>query len=333
MRQFVIGVMFSISMLNAAAQQGAHHYPAKLVVAADGSGDFVRIQDAVNATRDLGYARVTIYIRKGVYAEKLVIPAWKTNLTLMGESADSTIITGDDYSGKNGINTFTSYTLLVAGNDTHLINLTIRNTAGAVGQAVALHLAADRVIVSGCAIRGYQDTCYAAGERNRQYVVDCFIEGTTDFIFGEAQTVFDRCHIRSLSNSYITAAATRPGQAFGFVLMNCALDARDGVDRVYLGRPWRPYARTVILTSQLGAHIVPAGWDAWSGDVMFPDKERTAYMAEYRNTGPGASTTARVRWSHQLTQAEARTYTVSNILKGEDGWNPEVVLRAYPRQH
>jgi len=305
-----------------------------LTVALDGTGDFTSIQEAINAIRDLGPRQITIHIKKGVYHEKVVIPSWKTRISLVGENADSTIIVNNDYSGKpvacgkdaygrTQMSTFTSYTLLIQGDDCNVKDLTIINNAGRVGQAVALHVEGDRCMVTGCHLLGNQDTLYLATGTSRQYYRDCYIEGTTDFIFGEATAVFDHCTIKSLINSYITAAATTRRQNYGFVFLRCKLIADTGVNKVYLGRPWRPYARTVYINTEMGSHIVPQGWDPWAGDAMFPDKDKTAFYAEYQNTGPGGGTQRRVPWSKQLTKAEAESYTVSIILGGQDAWYPE----------
>ncbi|GAB3568952.1 hypothetical protein GCM10027578_22460 [Spirosoma luteolum] len=310
-------------------------YPTSLTVAADGSGSFRTIQEAVNAVRDLSQEQVLIFIRPGTYREKLVIPAWKTKISLIGERADSTIITGDDYSGKpipggaepTGRSTFVTYTthtVLVEGNDVVLENLTIENTANRnrsgprVGQAVALHIEGDRCVVRNCRLLGHQDTVYAATETSRQLYQQCYIEGTTDFIFGEATAVFLRCTLHSLSNSYITAAATSPRQPYGFVFLDCTLTADTAATRVFLGRPWRPHARTVFIRSRLGSHIVPAGWDNWRNAA----NEKTTFYAEYGSTGPGAAPDKRAPWSHQLTDTQASAYTLAAIFGGSSGWRP-----------
>lgn len=313
--------------------QPAPPYQSDLVVAADGSGDYRTIQEAVNSVRDLSDRHVTIHIKNGVYHEKLIVPSWKTHISLQGESEEGTVITNDDFSGKpvpagkdalgrDKFSTYTSYTVLVQGNDITMEDLTIRNTAGRVGQAVALHVEGDRFIAKHCRILGNQDTLYAAKEDSRQYYTDCFIEGTTDFLFGEATAVFERCTIKSLSDSYVTAASTRKNQQYGYVLIACRLVADETVKKVFLGRPWRPYAKTVYLHCELGAHITPAGWDPWKGDVMFPEKEKTAFYAEYENTGAGAAAASRLSWSRQLTPKEAKHYTVNTILSGKDQWQP-----------
>jgi pectinesterase len=297
-------------------------------VAQDGSGDFKTIQEAVNKVRDHSQQKTTILIKNGIYHEKLVIPSWKKNISLVGESKENTIITNDDYSGKDFPNhdftgnakysTYTSYTVLMQGNDCSAENLTIRNTAGRVGQAVALMIEADRCAVKNCVILGNQDTLYLAKD-GRNYFQDCYIEGTTDFIFGEATVVFEKCTIKSLQNSYITAASTTKEQAYGFVFFNCKLIAADGIDKVYLGRPWRPFAKTVFIKTEMNAQIKPEGWDPWKGDAMFPDKEKTVYYAEYQNSGSGSTISGRVKWAHQLKSAEAKKYTLKNIFRD---WNP-----------
>lgn len=298
----------------------------EITVSKDGSGDFSSIQEAINSTRDLGPGEVVIRIKSGTYNEKLEIPSWKHQLTLLGEDRKNTVITNNDFSGKmdpltkRELSTFTSYTVLVRGNDIKIENLTIQNTSCGEGQAVALHVEGDRFVIKDSNILGCQDTLYTATEGSRQLYINCFIEGTTDFIFGEATAVFIDCTIKSLKNSFITAAATPQNQEFGYVFFNCKLIAAEGVNQVYLGRPWRPYAKTVFINSQLGEHILPAGWEHWPGDPMFPHKERTTYYAEYNSSGPGASPSTRVDWSHQLTSKEADKYTLKNIFTSANDW-------------
>lgn len=304
-------------------------YPSSFTVAADGSGDFKTIQEAIYAVRDLSQQQVTIHIRNGVYKEKLVIPSWKTNITLLGESREGTIITYDDHAGKrmptrdemlktDSIRTYTSYTVLVEGNDCRLENLTVRNNSGRKGQAVALHVEGDRFVAKNCSILSNQDTLYAATSNSRQYYSNCFIEGTTDFIFGEAVAVFQTCTLRSLANSYITAAATRPGQAFGFVFFDCRLEADTMAKKVFLGRPWRPYAKTVFINTEMGSHIVREGWDNWRN----PANESTVIYAEYNSRGQGADAAARVKWSRQLSKKELKKYTLENIFSVPGKWVP-----------
>lgn len=301
-------------------------YPKSLTVAQDGSGDYATIQEAVNAVRDLSQEQVTIYIKAGVYKEKLVIPSWKSKISLIGEDNKTTIITNADFSGKDypggkdsfgrsKYSTYTSHTVLVQGDDFYAENLTIENAAGRVGQAVALHVEGDRVSIKNCRLIGNQDTLYAAKESSRQYYDGCYIEGTTDFIFGAATAVFQNCTIKSLTNSYITAASTTPVQKFGYVFMRCELIADTAATKVYLGRPWRPYAKTVFIETEMGAHILPVGWNNWNN----PENEKTALYAEYKSTGPGANAGQRVKWSKQLSSNEASEYSIENIF---GKWNP-----------
>lgn len=293
-------------------------------VSVDGSGDFKTIQEAVDACRDYAERDYRIFIKKGTYREKLVIPTWKRRITFIGEMVEETIITNDDYSGKVDRNgrkhsTFTSYTCLVAGNDIVFENITFVNSAGQVGQAVAVHVEGDRCVFRNCRLLGNQDTLFAAGETSRQFFDSCFIAGTTDFIFGPSTAVFRNCTILSKKNSYITAASTAQTRDHGFVFLNCRLIADSAGRMVYLGRPWRLHAYTAFIECELGSHIVPAGWHNWNK----PEAERTARFFEYRSRGSGANTSARLPWSRQLTDAEASALTVENILKGYDNWNPE----------
>lgn len=327
---FLMAFLIVIS-INADAQNKV--YPSEITVDKSMNGNYKTIQEAINSIRDLGEKEVKILVKNGTYREKVIIPSWKTKIHIIGESKENTIITFDDYAGKpnpsgkdafgiDKFSTFTSYTFLVQANDISLENLTIINAAGRVGQAVALHVEGDRFAAKNCRFLGNQDTLFATDENSRQYYFNCFIEGTTDFIFGKATAVFENCTIKSLTNSYITAAATSANQTFGFVFINCKLIAADGVNKVYLGRPWRPFAKTVFIKSDLGNHVVPEGWNPWKGDAMFPDKEKTALYAEYKNTGQNAGVKNRVVWAKQLTDKEAKLYSVKNILKGADTWNP-----------
>jgi pectinesterase len=330
MKKFFIIIGLLVTAVQLKAQGPV--YPKEVTVAQDGSGNYKTIQAAVNSVRDFGQ-QVTIHIKKGVYHEKLVIPTWKTQITLIGEDKENTIITNADYSGKANpggtdmfgnpkFSTFTSYTVLVQGNDFTAKNLTIENTAGRVGQAVALHVEGDRCVIENCRILGNQDTLYVSNPASRQYYKDCYIEGTTDFIFGEATCVFQSCTIKNLINSFTTAASTTAKQKFGYVLFDCKIIADTSVHKAYLGRPWRSYAKTVYIRCDLGAQILPEGWNPWKGDNMFPDKDKTAYYAEYKSTGPGANPKARVAWSHQLTDKEAKEYTLENIFGGRESWSP-----------
>jgi pectinesterase len=294
------------------------------VVAKDGTGHFRSIQEAVSACRDFAERRYFIFVKNGIYEEKLEIPSWKSQISIIGENVDSTIITFRDYSGKVGTNgkklsTFTSFTCKVAGNDIVFENITFINSAGRVGQAVALHVEGDRCIFRNCRLIGNQDTLLASGEHSRQYYLNCYIEGTTDFIFGPATAVFERCTVKSKKNSYITAASTLQSQEYGFVFLNCRLLADTAATKVYLGRPWRLHAYTAFLQCEMGAQIVPEGWHNWNK----PEAEKTARYFECMNYGLGANPSARVAWSHQLSQEDVRRLTAKHILRGIDNWDPD----------
>lgn len=289
-----------------------------ITVAQDGSGNYKTIQEAVMAIRDYSDVQVNIYVKKGIYKEKLIIPPQKIRIKLIGEDKENTIITYDDYSGKGAISTYTSHSVLVQGNGFVAENLTFENSAGPVGQAVALHVEADRVVIKNCKILGNQDTLFPSADTSRQYYVDCYIEGTTDFIFGAATVVFERCHIHSKKNSYITAASTTQNQKFGFVFFNCKLTADTAFKKVYLGRPWRPYAKTVFINTEMGDHILPQGWSVWNKN----ENHKTTYYAEYGSYGPGFVKEQRVDWSHQLTKKEVKQYTLKNIFAGSSNWLP-----------
>ncbi len=284
-------------------------------VALDGSGDYKSIQDAINDCKSFPYERITIYIKNGIYKEKIKVNEWNTNILLIGENKEKTVITYDDNFNKIGLgknSTFYTYSLLVEANDIILKNLTIENSSGDIGQAVALSVISDRVVVDNCRILGCQDTLYTSGE-GKQYYKNCYIEGTTDFIFGSATAFFDNCQIHSKKNSYITAASTPKNALFGLVFNECSLTSNDDVTNVYLGRPWRIYAKTVFINCQLGSHIAPEGWFNWSK----PEAEITSYYGEYNSKGEGYSPKSRAKWSRQLTKSKARKYTISNCLGSE----------------
>jgi len=299
-----------------------------ILVAKDGSGEFTSIQKAVNSIRDLGPGEALIKVKSGIYNEKIVIPSSKHLITIEGEDKENTIITNDDFYGKlnpitnEKLTTFDSYTVLVAGDNIKISNLTIQNSSCNQGQAVSLHVEGDRFVMINSKVLGCQDTLYAAKDNSRQYYENCYIEGTTDFIFGQATAVFQNCEIRSLADSYITAAATSKENEFGFIFFECHLTAKEGISKVFLGRPWRPFAKTVFINTTMGTHIVPEGWNPWKGDKMFPDKEKTAFYAEYGSRGEGANSDKRVDWSHQLSKKDLKKYTLKNIFNKSESWMP-----------
>ncbi|MCC8088381.1 MAG: pectinesterase family protein [Rikenellaceae bacterium] len=276
------------------------------IVAQDGSGDFTTIQEAVNSCKHFHYVPTEIHIKNGIYREKVEIPSWITGVRLIGEDKFETKIIYDDYSSKQVrdtvINTFTSYTLRILGDDTQFHNLTIENDTPMLGQAVALHVESGNVLVNNCRLIGNQDTFYANGRTSEIFVTDSYIEGTTDFIFGSAKLFIDNSVIHCKKNSYITAASTPEGRDLGFAIFNTDITADQSVDKMYLGRPWRIFAKTVFIDCAMGDFILPAGWHNWNK----PEAESTVYYGEYGTTGN--STDNRVSWSRIMTRSEAEAY-------------------------
>lgn len=289
-----------------------------LVVSRDGTGDFRTLQEAVESARAFMDYTVTIYVKNGVYKEKVIVPSWVENIDIIGEDRDKTIITYDDHANINKMGTFRTYTVKVEGSDITFKNLTIENNAAQLGQAVALHTEGDRLKFINCRILGNQDTIYTGAKFTRLYFKDCYIDGTTDFIFGPSTALFENCMIHSKRNSYVTAASTPKEAKYGYIFKHCKLTAEPGVDKVYLGRPWRPYAYTLFIECELGKHIVPAGWHNWGKQ----SNEETARYVEYKNTGEGANVSERVAWSKQLTKKEAEAVTVDAIFGTQSNWNP-----------
>lgn len=281
-----------------------------IVVSRDGTGNFRTLQEAIESARAFMDYTVTIYVRNGVYKEKVIVPSWVENIDIIGEDRDKTIITYDDHANINKMGTFRTYTVKVEGSDITFKNLTIENNAAQLGQAVALHTEGDRLKFINCRILGNQDTIYTGAKFTRLYFKDCYIDGTTDFIFGPSTALFEDCIIHSKRNSYVTAASTPKEAKYGYVFKHCKLTAEPGVDKVYLGRPWRPYAYTLFIECELGKHIVSAGWHNWGKQ----SNEETARYMEYKNTGEGANASERVAWSKQLTKKEAEAVTVDAIF-------------------
>lgn len=299
-------------------QQYVCHYD--LVVAKDGSGDFFTVQEAINAVPDYRKnARTTILIKEGSYKEKVIIPASKNAVSLIGQGEVK--ITYDDYASKPNIfgenkGTSGSSSCYIYAPDFYAENITFENTSGPVGQAVACFVSADRAYFKKCRFLGFQDTLYTYGKGCRQYYDECYIEGTVDFIFGWSTAVFNRCHIHSIGNGYITAPSTDKGQKYGYVFYNCEITANSDVDKVYLSRPWRPYAQAVFIQCNMGKHILPEGWDNWRNK----NNEKTVFYAEYKSKGEGANPGKRVAYSKQLKNTEG--YSIEEVLSGNDGWNP-----------
>ena len=311
----VLGLLLLLSVVSAAWAQERQD---TIVVSRDGTGNFRTLQEAIESARAFMDYTVTIYVKNGVYKEKVIVPSWVENIDIIGEDRDKTIITYDDHANINKMGTFRTYTVKVEGSDITFKNLTIENNAAQLGQAVALHTEGDRLKFINCRILGNQDTIYTGAKFTRLYFKDCYIDGTTDFLFGPSTALFDNCMIHSKRNSYVTAASTPKEAKYGYIFKHCKLTAEPGVDKVYLGRPWRPYAYTLFIECELGKHIVPAGWHNWGKQ----SNEETARYMEYKNTGEGANVSERVAWSKQLTKKEAEAVTVDAIFGTQSNWNP-----------
>ncbi|KAG9459759.1 hypothetical protein H6P81_004267 [Aristolochia fimbriata] len=297
-----------------------------LTVAQDGTGNFTTIGEAIEFAPDNSPDRVIIFVKTGLYDENVVIPSQKTNIVLLGDGIDATVITGNRSVG-DGWTTFRSATLAVSGEGFLARGISVYNTAGpAKGQAVALRVNADLAALYQCSFVGYQDTLYA--HSFRQFYRECDVYGTVDFIFGNAAVVFQGCNLvarRPLpgqSNIFTAQSRTDEYETTGISIQNCSILAADDLDaattKSYLGRPWRPYSRTVYIESFIDDLIVPAGWSEWSGGNG--TGLDTLYYGEYGNSGPGAGTAQRVTWPgyHVMSYEDALQFTVSEFITGED---------------
>ena len=285
------------------------------VVATDGSGNFRTVQEAINAVPDFRKNETVIFIKKGVYKEKLVLAGSKTNVVFLGEERDQTILTFDDFASKKNrfgeeMGTTGSTSFYLFGDGFRAENITFENSAGPVGQAVAVRIDGDMVVFINCRFSGFQDTLYPHGEKSRQYYRNCTIEGSVDFIFGWSTAVFDHCTIVCKDHGYITAPSTNEGMPFGFVFLDCKITGSAAESTFYLGRPWRPFGKSAFLRCEMGNMIKPEGWHNWGK----PEAETQSFFAEYRNSGPGAAVGSRVKWSHPLSEQESTAYLPEKIL-------------------
>ena len=333
-RWLAISLAFIVCLLSF-SPAGAKSYdnPDTLFVARDGTCEFRNVSEAIEVCRAFMEYHKVIYVKKGIYKEKLVIPQWLTNIEICGEDRDQTIITWDDHANIKAditpltatgeaqkIGTFRTFTLKIQGSSITLKNITIENNSARLGQAVALHTEGDQLLFLNCRFLGHQDTIYTGNANTRLYFKDCYIEGTTDFIFGPSTAWFEHCDIFCKANSYITAASTPQSVAYGYIFNHCRITADQNVDKVYLGRPWRDYGYTLFMNCELPKQIRPEGWHHWREEA-----KQTARYLEYNNHGEGATTDQRVSWSRQLTKKEVQKITLENVFNICNTWHPNQV--------
>lgn len=294
----------------------------KIMVDQHGSGNYKTVQEALNAVPKNNKKPITIFIRNGVYKEKLLLDSTKNFINLVGEDKFNTILTYNDHTGKlsaNGdtINTRTSWSVKILADNFTAQQITFQNDAGfSAGQAVAMECNGDKIVFDNCRFLGFQDVLFLNSEKSRQFYKNCYIEGTTDFIFGSATAWFQQCHIHSKKNSHVTAASTPKEKMFGFIFNECILTGDTSLHNVSLGRPWRPYAQVLYMRSYIGPHIKPEGFSNWNNT----DNYKYARYTEYKNYGPSAEPSKRLPWIKQLTDEEAKTYTIKSIF---GTWKPE----------
>jgi pectinesterase len=295
--------------------------PVQITVAADGSGQFTKVQDAIMSVPDGRPERpVIIHIKPGTYKERLYIQREKRFFHLVGDDPATTILTFDlnaNLTDQDGtpIGTFRTPSTVVDADDFTAENLTFENSAGPVGQALAVRVEGDRAVFRNCHFLGWQDTILV--NRGRQLFERCLIKGHVDFIFGGATAYFDRCHIHCLGNGYITAASTPDFQQYGFVFRDCRITSEPKM-LTYLGRPWRGYSAVTFINTEMSETVRPEGWNNWGQ----PERELTSRYYEFGSTGPGGEMSQRVKWAKQLTPEAAAVLTREHVLAGLDGWKP-----------
>lgn len=311
MKHFAISIItILLPLLCMAGVAGEDRYSKTIIVASDGSGDYSTIGEALKKIKGDFEDPVRVFVKNGVYKEKLLINYTVNNLTIEGESPEGTIITFGDYASLRNMGTSGSYTLRIDGNNITLRNLTIENSAGPVGQAVALHTTGDKIHVENCRILGNQDTLYASGRNARALFDNCYVEGTVDFIFGAATALFRNCHIHAKSDSYLTAASTAADNPVGYVFHKCKVTAAPEVSRLHLGRTWRPYASTFFIECELPEAVVAEGWHNWGNT----DNEKTARYGEYKCFGKGANESGRVSWRTPVSAEDATRMTDPTVI-------------------
>jgi len=323
----LLALLCSAPLLRAAPQPD-------VIVAPDGSGQYTSLQEAISAApmkTDPATPRWVIFVKAGTYRERIYVQRERGNIHVLGEDQVRTVVVYNQHAnipGPDGkpIGTFRTPTVQIDGDGMIWENHTLANAAGRPGprpdgppvaQALALRADGDRLEFRRVRFLGWQDTILV--NRGRHYFTDCYIEGHVDFIFGAATSYFDRCHIHVLADGYITAASTPKEQDHGYVFADCRITGEEGV-KTYLGRPWRDFAKTVFLRTEMSAAVRPEGWHNWKK----PQAELTTFYAEFASTGLGASPDTRVPWARPLTAELAAGLTPRAVLGGADGWDPAI---------
>jgi len=292
-----------------------------IVVAKDGTSSYTNLQAAFNSIPTNNKKKITIFVKNGVYKEKLQLGRGKEFVTLIGEDKFNTVLTYDDHTGKvasNGeiINTRTSASFLMLADNFTAENITFQNDAGfTAGQAVAIEVDGDKAIFNNCRFIGNQDILFTNNDSSRQYYKNCYIEGTTDFIFDSSTAWFEQCHIHSKKNSHVTAASTPKDHLYGYIFNDCILTGDSSLKSVSLGRPWQPYSSVTYIHCYIDRHIKPEGWSAWNKN----ENHKTARYAEYKSYGPGGSSANRLSWATQLSDEKAKSITIEKVL---GNWKP-----------
>jgi pectinesterase len=293
----------------------------RVVVAQDGSGTYRTVQAALDAVPKSSSTITTIFIKKGTYKEKLNLAKKQNFVRLVGEDLTTTVLTYDDYNGRASatgepLSTSDASSFRMFGNDFSAENLTFENTAGTIGQGPAMWVYGDKASFKNCRFLGNRDTLYPYGYGSRQYYKNCYIEGTTDFILGAATAWFEDCTLFCKAGGTVIMAASTPDSIrYGFVLQRCKIVGDAPANSYFIARPWKPFAKTVLLNCELSAAIKPTGWDHWGKE----SNKQDAFFGEFKSLGPGAAPKARMLWSHQLTQQQAAFYTRESVLSG---WEP-----------
>ena len=315
MKNIFRSILFLLAFVHAGfAQKNINKFD--YIVGQDNASKYHTIQEVLNLIPSGNTKPVKIFVKQGIYREVITVDASKSNILLVGENEDNTIIQFDNHAGvrlPNGdtLNTWTCATAFIYGNDFQAQHISFSNQAGFnAGQAVALRIEGSRASFYNCKMLGFQDVLFLSGNGVKQYFEDCYIEGTTDFIFGAATAMFQNCTIHSKKNSHVTAASTNSIIPYGFVFKQCKLTGDTLLNKVSLGRPWSPTASVTYIDCWLGKHIIEEGWNNWKNSA----NEATARYSEYNSTGPGANPSKRAAWTKQLTKDQVSNFTKEKIF-------------------